>query len=160
MTWPQSSHNTGSDSPWQACAEEGGEAQARSGQLPVSAKSLVTGTSWPTMNSLVRKALLGTKRRRGPFFTIVYLHKQYSCVATRRLKLHHVGRAHPEPEPPLLPLKLGQPPLRGTCAVLQLLKAVNLILTNHRARLQSLLAPECACLHRPRGRPSGIAVLN
>ena len=27
------------------------------------------------MNSLVRKALLGTKRRRGPFFTIVYLHR-------------------------------------------------------------------------------------
>ena len=30
----------------------------------------------PTMNSLVRKALLGTNRRRGPFFTIVYLQKE------------------------------------------------------------------------------------
>ena len=29
----------------------------------------------PTMNSLVRKALLGTKRRRGPFFTMVYLQR-------------------------------------------------------------------------------------
>ena len=28
------------------------------------------------MNSLVRKALFGTKRRRGPFFTMVYLNRQ------------------------------------------------------------------------------------
>ena len=32
----------------------------------------------PTMNSLVRKALLGTNRRRGPFFTMVYLQQRAS----------------------------------------------------------------------------------
>lgn len=32
------------------------------------------------MNSLVRKALLGTKSRRGPFFTIVYLHIQIDSM--------------------------------------------------------------------------------
>ena len=45
------------------------------------------------MNSLVRKALLGTNRRRGPFFTIVYLHidEQQSC-----LTYHNESKSFPK----------------------------------------------------------------
>ena len=48
--------------------------------------------SWLTMNSLVRKALLGTKRRRGPFFTMVYLHSEASTWLSRSCQLHLAWR--------------------------------------------------------------------